>query len=54
MRPSGRAVAGGYGVFRIVLGTIPRFARPEGLAIAGESLVISDLNAILLLRHGAQ
>ena len=41
-------------VFRIVLGTTPRFALPEGLAIAGDSLVISDLNAILLLRRGAQ
>jgi hypothetical protein len=47
-------MAGVFGELRIALGTTPRFALPEGLAIAGDSLVISDLNAILLLRHGAQ
>jgi sugar lactone lactonase YvrE len=54
--PSGTpiTVAGMAGVSRIVLGAIPRFPLPEGLAIAGDSLVIADLNAILLLRHGAQ
>jgi sugar lactone lactonase YvrE len=38
----------------IVLGAIPRFAFPAALAVIGDSIVISDNNAILLLRHGAQ
>jgi uncharacterized protein YjiK len=46
--------AGTVGVVGILLGATPRFSFPFGLAIAGDSLVISDANAILLLRHGAQ
>ena len=47
-------VAGRAGVAGIVLGAIPQFASPQGLVIAGDSIVISDANAILLLRHGAR
>jgi sugar lactone lactonase YvrE len=47
-------VAGTAGVSGILLGATPRFASPHGLAIVGDSLVVSDSNAILLLRHGAQ
>ncbi|HEX7841348.1 MAG TPA: hypothetical protein VF469_27910 [Kofleriaceae bacterium] len=47
-------VAGVTGVTGVVLGASPRLAAPQGLAIVGDSLVISDANAILLLRHGAQ
>jgi hypothetical protein len=47
-------VAGTVGVVGILLGTPPRFASPRSLAIVGDSIVISDANAILLLRHGAQ
>ncbi|HEX8111442.1 MAG TPA: NHL repeat-containing protein [Kofleriaceae bacterium] len=47
-------IAGVAGVVGIVLGTIPRFASPISLAIAGDSIIVSDTNAILLLRHGAQ
>jgi uncharacterized protein YjiK len=47
-------VAGTPGVGGIVLGATPRFTFPEGLAILGDALVITDTNAILLLRHGAQ
>jgi DNA-binding beta-propeller fold protein YncE len=40
---------------KTVAGTIGiRFTLPEFLAIVGDSLVLSDTNAILLLRHGAQ
>lgn len=35
----------------VVLGTTPRFAAPRSLAIAGDALVVSDANAILLFRH---
>jgi sugar lactone lactonase YvrE len=51
--PSGdtTTVAGMAGVAGIVLGAAPRFALPAFLAISGDSLVISDANAILLLRH---
>jgi hypothetical protein len=38
----------------ILLGATPRFAVPQGLAIVDDSIVISDTNAILLLRHGAR
>jgi hypothetical protein len=31
-----------------------RFGFPQGLAVVGDSIVLSDANAILLLRHGAQ
>jgi sugar lactone lactonase YvrE len=47
-------VAGVAGMGAIVLGATPRFASPSGLAIAGDSIVASDTNAILLLRHGVQ
>jgi len=47
-------VAGMAGVTGIGLGATPRFASPRGLAIVGGSIVISDTNAILLHRHGAQ
>jgi sugar lactone lactonase YvrE len=45
-------IAGTAGVTGIVLGATPRFARPTGLSIDGDSLVITDGNAVLLLRHG--
>jgi hypothetical protein len=38
----------------VLLGTAPRLAFPGSLVVAGDSLVISDLNAILVFRHGAQ
>jgi hypothetical protein len=47
-------IAGTAGATGILLGAVPRLAFPQGLAIAGDSLVVSDANAILLLRHGAQ
>jgi len=47
-------VAGMAGVAGIVLGAAPRFAFPQYLAICGDSLVVSDANAILLLRRVVQ
>jgi sugar lactone lactonase YvrE len=47
-------VAGTAGVAGILLGATPRFAFPRSLAIVGDSIVLSDSDAILLLRHGAQ
>jgi sugar lactone lactonase YvrE len=47
-------VAGTAGMAGILLGATPRFALPRSLAIVGDSIVVSDTNAILLLRHGAQ
>jgi streptogramin lyase len=47
-------IAGMAGVVGIVLGATPRFATPRSLAIVGDSIIISDTNAILLLRHGVQ
>jgi len=47
-------VAGTAGMAGIVLGTTPRFGFPRHLAISGDSLVVSEPNAILLLRHGAR
>ena len=47
-------VAGMAGATGIVLGASPRLAAPQGVAIVGDSLVISDTNAILLLRHGVR
>jgi hypothetical protein len=38
----------------VLLGESPRFAFPKYLAIVGDSIVVSDNNAILLLRHGAR
>ena len=54
--PSGdtTTVAGMAGVVGIVLGAAPRFSSPHYLAISGDSLVVSDTNAILLLRHGVK
>ncbi|HEX3481921.1 MAG TPA: NHL repeat-containing protein [Kofleriaceae bacterium] len=46
-------VAGVAGVTGIALGADPRFAAPQYLAIVGDSIVITDTNAVLLLRHGA-
>jgi hypothetical protein len=47
-------IAGIPGDDGIVLGARPRFAAPLGLAIINDSIVVSDTNAVLLLRHGAQ
>jgi hypothetical protein len=47
-------IAGTAGMVGIVLGAAPRLASPLGLAIVGDSIVVSDANAVLLLRHGAQ
>jgi sugar lactone lactonase YvrE len=47
-------VAGTAQVRGILLGTTPRFTFPENLAIVGDSIVLSDATAILLLRHGAR
>ena len=47
-------VAGTAGVAGILLGATPRFAFPQSLAIVGDSIVVSDANAILVLRHGAR
>jgi sugar lactone lactonase YvrE len=46
-------VAGTAGIAGILLGTMPRLAFPRSLAIVGDSIVVSDANALLLLR-GAQ
>jgi hypothetical protein len=47
-------VAGTAGAAGIVLGARPRFAHPRSLAVVDDSLVISDANAVLRLRHDAQ
>jgi hypothetical protein len=47
-------VAGVPGVSGVVLGATPRFSFPTGLAVVGDSLVVTDANAVLLLRHGAR
>ena len=47
-------VAGTAGVIGIRVGATPRLSSPQSLAIVGDSLVVSDANAILLLRHGAE
>ena len=47
-------IAGLPGVRGIALGAAARFAAPVGIAVSGDSLVITDANAVLLLRHGAQ
>ncbi|HEX7746545.1 MAG TPA: hypothetical protein VF462_14945, partial [Micromonosporaceae bacterium] len=46
-------VAGTAGLAGILLGATPGFVFPIDLAIVGDSIVVSDTNAILLLRHGA-
>jgi sugar lactone lactonase YvrE len=43
-------IAGTAGVSGILLGASPRFAFPRSLAISGDTIVLSDANAILLLR----
>jgi len=47
-------VVGAAGRAGIILGTNPGLAFPRSLAIVGDSIFISDSNAILLLRHGAR
>jgi sugar lactone lactonase YvrE len=47
-------IAGMTGVIGTVLGATPRFVGPRCLAIAGDSLIICDNDAILRLRHGAR
>jgi sugar lactone lactonase YvrE len=47
-------VAGTAGMAGILPGATPRFAIPRSLAIVGDSIVVCDTNAILLLRRGAQ
>jgi hypothetical protein len=47
-------IAGMSRVSGILLGAAPRFSAPISLVVVGDSLVISDLDAILVLRHGAQ
>ena len=47
-------VAGAPGAAGVVLGSTPGFDSPSGIAVAGTSLVITDANAVLLLRNGAQ
>jgi hypothetical protein len=44
-------LAGISGAAGILLGAAPRCLRPSSLAIVGDSLVIADINAILVLRH---
>jgi sugar lactone lactonase YvrE len=54
--PSGTTttIAGIPGAASVALGATPRFAFPRGLAIVGDSIYVSDANAILILRHGAR
>jgi sugar lactone lactonase YvrE len=47
-------LAGIPGQAGILLGATPRLAFPQGLAIVGDSLVITDADAVLLLRHGCR
>ena len=47
-------IAGMTGVIGTLLGATPRFVGPRCLAIAGDSLIICDNDAILRLRHGAR
>lgn len=44
-------IAGVADEIGIRLGTSPRFAVPNGLAVLGDSLVVTDTGAVLLLRH---
>lgn len=46
-------VAGTAGKSGIVLGAHPGLGAPVGVAIVGDSLVVTDTNAVLLLRHAA-
>jgi hypothetical protein len=47
-------LAGTPGVSGIVLGAMPRFGTPIRLAIVGDSIAVLDIDAVLLLRHGAR
>ena len=47
-------VAGTAGGAGIILGTSPGLAFPTTLALVGDSIVIGDSSAILLLRHGTR
>jgi len=47
-------IAGTAGVKTIKLGTSPGFSYPKRVAIAGDSLVITDSNAVLVLEHALQ
>ena len=47
-------IAGGPGVQIIRLGTSPGFVTPSHAAISGDSLVITDSDAILVLEHAVQ
>lgn len=47
-------IAGTAGVQGLTLGPMPIFSAPQAIARSGDSLVISDANAVLVLRHGAQ
>ena len=47
-------VAGTAGVAGIVLGAAPRLSFPQFLTVAGDSIVVTDNRAVLLLRHAAQ
>jgi sugar lactone lactonase YvrE len=51
--PSGETttIAGTPGRAQIVLGATPGFSSPEAIAIVGDSLVITDSYAVLMLRH---
>jgi hypothetical protein len=44
-------VVGTPGAAGIVLGPSPRLAYPQALAIVGDSLVIGDSQALLVLRY---
>jgi hypothetical protein len=47
-------ITGMAGVRGILLGDAPRLSFPKSLAITGDSIVIADGDAILVLRHGAR
>jgi hypothetical protein len=54
--PTGAAttIAGTAGVTGILLGPAPRFTGPRGLVVIGDSIAVSDANAILRLHNGAR
>jgi len=47
-------IAGADGIRGILLGASPRFSFPGALAVIGDSIVVADGNAVLLLRHGVR
>ena len=47
-------IAGVAGMKGILLGTTPRLSSPKSVAVTGDSIIIADYNAILVLRHGAR